>query len=150
MKTIEKPVLFSIGFTQKTAQQFFNALQKAEVKKIIDIRLNNASQLAGFTKKNDLEFFLKEICRCDYEHRTDWAPTQEILDGFKKKSIDWKGYENFYLELIKNRRVESGVTINGLDHACLLCSEAKPDKCHRRLLAEYLKLHFPQLRIVHL
>ena len=97
--------IFTIGFTKKNAETFFNKLKNAGVKKIIDIRLNNVSQLAGFAKRDDLKFFLRELCNCDYRHEPLLAPTKEILDGYKKKKIDWIQYEKQFVKLMKDQSV---------------------------------------------
>jgi len=130
--------LFTIGFTQKKAEQFFETLLKNNIKRIIDTRLNNVSQLAGFTKKQDLEYFLTEIGGIEYLHVLDFAPTKNILDEYKKKLINWTTYESKFNQLIKERQIETIVNLELLNNACLLCSEAKPHYCHRRLVAEYL------------
>lgn len=142
--------LFTIGFTKKSAQKFFESLSKAGVKRVIDTRLNNVSQLAGFTKKTDLEYFLKTIGNIDYVHILDLAPTQEILDEYKKKKGDWTTYEKKFLQLIDNRKIEKKVSPDMIDGACLLCSEAKPHQCHRRLVAEYLNGKWGNVSICHL
>lgn len=142
--------LFTIGFTQKSAQKFFETLQKAGVKRVIDTRLNNVSQLAGFAKKADLEYFLKTIDGIDYVHILDLAPTQDILDEYKKKKGDWTIYEQKFLQLVTNRQIEKRVSPEMLDNACLLCSEAKPHHCHRRLVAEYLNGKWGNIKICHL
>lgn len=142
--------IFTIGFTKKSARTFFDLLRRAGVKRIVDIRLNNESQLAGFTKKEDLEYFLKKIAGIEYIHRPDLAPTKEILDGYKKKRMTWADYERSFLDLMKERRAEALVTRADLDKACLLCSEPKPEKCHRRLVAEYLHSRWGSVEIRHL
>ncbi|MFM8298329.1 MAG: DUF488 family protein [Microcystis aeruginosa] len=142
--------LFTIGFTQKTAQKFFDDLQKAGVKRVIDTRLNNVSPLAGFSKKADLEYFLKVIGGIDYVHVLDLAPTQDILDEYKKKKVDWTIYEQKFRQLISSRRIETKVSPDVINNACLLCSEAKPHNCHRRLVAEYLKDKWGNVNICHL
>ncbi|NER99582.1 MAG: DUF488 domain-containing protein [Symploca sp. SIO1B1] len=142
--------LFTIGFTQKTAQKFFNLLQQADIKTVIDTRLNNVSQLAGFTKKADLEYFLKTIGNIDYVHILDLAPTKDILDEYKKNKGDWDTYEQKFLQLLANRKIEQKVSPELIDGACLLCSEAKPHQCHRRLVAEYLNDKWGNVRICHL
>lgn len=142
--------LFTIGFTKKNAETFFGKLGKAGVEKIIDIRLNNVSQLAGFAKKDDLIYFLKKICDCNYMHEPLLAPTKEILDGYKKKEIDWPEYQKRFNDLLKTRKAHTLVSSSELHMACLLCSEPTPDKCHRRLVAEYLKSHFDNIEIQHL
>lgn len=125
-------------------------LKEAGVKKIIDTRLNNVSQLAGFSKSADLEYFLKTICGIDYVHILDLAPTQDILDEFKKDKGDWSVYEQKFLRLMANRQIENKVSLSQLDGACLLCSEAKPHHCHRRLVAEYFSKKWGTLDINHL
>lgn len=142
--------LFTIGFTKKTAQEFFILLSEAGVKRIIDTRLNNVSQLAGFAKRKDLEYFLKEIANIDYLHILDLAPTQDILDNYKKKKGDWKNYEKSFLDLMKKRQIETKISPEILDGSCLLCSEAKPHNCHRRLVAEYLNKKLGNISISHL
>jgi len=142
--------LFTIGFTKSSAESFFNRLKKAGVKKVVDVRLNNVSQLAGFAKKDDLRYFLRSICGIDYEHQIAFAPTQEMLDTHKKVRGDWAEYEKQFLELMANRRVEDVVSRDELDGACLLCSEDKANHCHRRLIAEYLKEKWDDLEISHL
>ena len=142
--------LFTIGFTQKTAQEFFTTLKQAGVARIIDVRLNNVSQLAGFAKKKDLIYFLDELCGCDYMHKPQFAPTKEILDEYKKKQIDWNGYQLKFTKLMQDRSLENLIKENELKDSCLLCSEPTPDKCHRRLVAKYLKDKFENIKIVHL
>ena len=142
--------LFTIGFTQKSAQTFFEMLQKAGVKRVIDTRLNNVSQLAGFTKKSDLQYFLKTIADIDYIHILDLAPTKDILDDYKKKKGDWATYEQKFLQLMANRQIEKQVTPELMGDACLLCSESKPHHCHRRLVAEYLNEKWGNIDICHL
>jgi len=142
--------VFTIGFTKTSAESFFGRLQKAGVKKVVDVRLNNVSQLAGFAKKDDLRYFLRAICGIDYEHHPELAPTQEMLDAYKKERGDWAEYERQFLDLMASRRIEEAVSRDTLDGACLLCSEDKPQHCHRRLVAEYLKEKWGDPEIVHL
>lgn len=142
--------VFTIGFTKTSAETFFGRLQKAGVKKITDVRLNNVSQLAGFAKKDDLRYFLRVICGIEFEHSPELAPTQEMLDAFKKQRGDWAEYANRFLELMASRRIEQVVARDVLDGACLLCSEDKPHHCHRRLVLEYLKEKWGDLEIHHL
>ncbi len=143
--------LFTIGFARKSARDFFESLRKAGVRKVVDIRLNNVSQLAGFTKKHDLAYFLEAIAQIRYEHRPELAPTKEILDGYKKKRMTWPQYEELFNRLIAQRQIESLVRPEQLQGACLLCSEPTPEKCHRRLVAEYLRAKWGDtVRILHL
>jgi uncharacterized protein (DUF488 family) len=148
----DKPqaILFTIGFAQRSAREFFTALKQNRVKKLIDVRLNNVSQLAGFTKKEDLEYFLKEICNIEYSHEPDFAPTKDLLDGYRKKEISWSVYEKKYLDLLSQRQVSAKIELDELNMSCLLCSEPKPDHCHRRLLAEYLRDAKSNIIIKHL
>jgi len=142
--------LFTIGFTKKSAQEFFSRLQDAGVKKVIDIRLNNKSQLAGFAKQDDLQFFLKAIAGMEYIRKAEWAPTQEILDDYKKRKGSWTDYEKSFTTLMRQRKVEMKIDPVELDNACLLCSEDRAEKCHRRLVAEYFRDHFKGIEICHL
>lgn len=143
--------IFTIGFTKKSAEQFFAKLQAAGVRRLVDVRLNNVSQLAGFTKKEDLKYFTKAICHIDYVHLPALAPTAEILDPYKKaKNGDWPLYERQFLELMEARRIDETVPQEILDGGCLLCSEEKPHHCHRRLVAEYLKDRWGNVQIEHI
>jgi len=147
---MSKKTLFTIGFTKKNAQTFFSNLKKAGVTKLIDIRLNNISQLAGFAKRDDLIYFLRELCDCDYKHMPIFAPIKEILDLYKKKQIGWDEYVRRFSKLIRDRAIEEKISAEELANACLLCSEPTPDKCHRRLVAEYFKDKFDGIEIKHL
>ncbi len=142
--------IFTIGFAKKPAERFFTALQGAGVRRVVDIRLKNVSQLAGFTKKDDLAYFLRAIAGIEYEHLPLLAPTEEILAAYKKKAIDWAEYERRFLALLAERRVEEKLTPEALDRACLLCSEPSPRKCHRRLVAEHFKSVWPNVEIRHI
>jgi uncharacterized protein (DUF488 family) len=125
-------------------------LKEAGIKQVIDTRLNNVSQLSGFTKRADLEYFLQSIGGINYVHILDLAPTQDILDEYKKNKGDWAVYEQKFLQLIANRQIENKVSPSQLDGSCLLCSEAKPHHCHRRLVAEYLNGKWGSVNICHL
>lgn len=143
--------LYTIGFTKKSAEEFFGALKKVKLATLIDIRLSNQSQLAGFTKGRDLPYFLREICGADYLHLPEWAPTQEILDAFKKKKgMTWETYEREFNSLLARRAIEKRAAALDLDRACLLCSEPTPEHCHRRLVAEYLAERLPGLSVWHI
>jgi uncharacterized protein (DUF488 family) len=131
--------IYTIGFTQKSARKFFELLRHSGAKRIVDVRLNNVSQLAGFAKKEDLKYFAQEIAQLDYVHEPALAPSQEILDGYKKHGGDWEVYEEKFLELMRQRRIEETVSKALINGGCLLCSEDKPHHCHRRLVASYLK-----------
>jgi uncharacterized protein (DUF488 family) len=142
--------LFTIGFTKKSAEQFFRILKKEGLTRVVDTRLNNVSQLAGFTKKDDLKFFLKEVLGIDYVHMPILAPTKDILDAYKKNGGDWPAYERKFVDLIRNRKIESNISRETLSGACLLCSEPTPHHCHRRLVAEYLSDKWGDINIHHL
>jgi len=142
--------VFTIGFTKKSARRFFELLYGSGAKRVVDVRLNNVSQFAGFAKKEDLAYFLKEICGMDYVHVPELAPTREMLDEYRKQRRDWETYENRFLALMRERRIEETVPREVVADGCLLCSEDKPDHCHRRLVAEYLKQAWGDIEIVHL
>jgi uncharacterized protein (DUF488 family) len=128
----------TIGFTQTTAESFFARLQIAKVRTVFDVRLNNTSQLAGFAKAKDLAFFLKRLGDINYVHQPLMAPTQSILNAYKKNKGDWSVYERQFMCLMTERKLEEKVKKESLDGTCLLCSEAKPHNCHRRLVVDYL------------
>lgn len=132
--------IYTMGFTQKSAEEFFNKIMSSNIDILVDVRLNNQSQLAGFTKGRDLEFFLRAVSKCDYKHMLDYAPTKDILDDYKKKKITWGEYDRKYHELISKRKVEDSFKkyFSEYENVLLLCSEPTPECCHRRLLAEYL------------
>ena len=142
--------LYTIGFTGKPAETFFNLLRNSQVKKIVDTRINNTSQLSGFAKGPDLKFFAKKIGDIFYEHNIDFAPTKELLSKYRDKKITWQEYEIEYLNLLDLRKVAQKTDIEKLHENCLLCSEHTPEKCHRRLLAEYLKKNNSAIEIIHL
>jgi uncharacterized protein (DUF488 family) len=143
--------IYTIGFTQTTAERFFSRLANAHVKRLLDVRLNNTSQLAGFAKAKDLPYFARELLGCEYEHEPLLAPTQDILDAFKKRGGDWSTYEAAFLELMETRRVHETLDTESFSRrTALLCSEATAEHCHRRLVAEFLAKRWPDVRIVHL
>ena len=143
-------ILFTIGFTKKSAERFFTLLKEAQVRRVIDVRLNNRSQLAGFSKATDLEYFLHAIGGMEYRHLTELAPTQELLDTYKKRKGSWPEYERGFVELLRKRGVDQSLDRSLFDMACLLCSEHEPHHCHRRLAAEYLKEKWGDVEIRHL
>jgi len=133
--------IFTIGFGQKSLKSFIQLLKEAGVTKVIDVRLNNTSQLSGFAKKDDLQFIL-ELVGINYEHDISVAPDKLLLDDYKKKNIDWNNYEKRYVDSL----IKKGISKRLIDSirngkVCLLCSEHKPDYCHRRLLAEFIHKH---------
>ena len=142
--------VFTIGFTKKSAGRFFGLLRASGASRIVDVRLNNGSQLAGFAKKEDLHYFLREICGMGYTHLPSLAPTKELLGAYRKGQIDWLTYEDRFLELMRSRRVEQTTPRELLNHGCLLCSEDQPHQCHRRLVLEYLDREWGGVDAVHL
>ncbi|MFD5426827.1 DUF488 family protein [Streptomyces sp. NPDC127084] len=142
--------LYTIGFTKKSAEKFFGLLREAGVTALVDVRLNNVSQLSGFAKRDDLRYFLGEICGARYTHRTELAPTKDMLDAYKKRDIGWAAYEDRFLELMKVRQIEDAVRREAFDNAVLLCSEDNARHCHRRLVAEYLAQQWDDVTIEHL
>ena len=143
--------IYTIGFTQTTAERFFNRLADAQVKRLLDVRLNNTSQLAGFAKAKDLPYFARELLGCEYRHEPLLAPTQDILDAFKKQRGDWSTYETAFLQLMETRRVHEVFDSESFSRrTALLCSEATAEHCHRRLVAEFFAKRWPDVRIVHL
>ena len=142
--------VYTIGFTKKSAEQFFEKLRGAGVKRIVDVRLNNVSQLAGFAKRDDLRFFARELCGADYVHLPELAPTKDILDAYKKSKGSWEEYEKRFLGLMEKRRIEETVPKNIIDQGCLLCSEDKPHHCHRRLVVQYLADRWSDISCTHL
>jgi uncharacterized protein (DUF488 family) len=142
--------LSTIGFTKKSAKRFFHLLRKSGAKRIVDVRINNTSQLAGFAKKEDLAYFLGEICGMDYVHLPSLAPTRELLSAYRKKSIRWDTFERRFIALMRHREIEVTTPKNVMSDGCLLCSEDRPHHCHRRLVAEYLSQHWGGIEVAHL
>lgn len=142
--------VYTIGFTKKSAESFFGALKRSGAQRLIDVRLNNVSQLAGFAKRDDLRYFLREIAQLDYVAMPELAPTQEMLDRYRKHKGGWAAYEQEFLALMRDRQVERTVARDLVADAVLLCSEDTPDRCHRRLVAEYLEAHWGDIDVRHL
>lgn len=143
--------IYSIGFTQTTAEHFFGRLREAGIRRLLDVRLNNSSQLAGFAKARDLPYFLRELVGAAYEHEPLLAPTEELLASYKKEKGSWSSYERAFLDLMARRQVETALDRRTFEApTVLLCSEATADRCHRRLVCEYLAEHWPDLRANHL
>ncbi len=142
--------VYTIGFTKKSASDFFEALRQSGAKRLVDVRLNNVSQLAGFAKKDDLAYFLERLCRIQYLHMPELAPTPEMLKAYRQGEMDWDDYERNFLSLMEQRQVSKMAIKRKIANACLLCSEHEPERCHRRLVAEYLNEHWGNVEIVHL
>lgn len=142
--------VFTIGFTEKTAKRFFELIRSSGVKRVVDVRLNNTGQLAGFSKQADLTYFLRELCQVEYIHVPELAPTKDILDVYKKHGGAWSVYEAEFLNLMERRRIDQSVAKDVVDQGCLLCSENKPHHCHRRLVVEYLQNKWGDINTTHL
>ena len=143
--------IYTIGFTQTTAERFFGRLKQAGIRRLLDVRLNNSSQLAGFAKAKDLPYFLRELIGAAYAHEPLLAPTQELLDDYKKRGLTWQDYETGFLALMQSRRIEAVLSPAEFETpTALLCSEATAEQCHRRLVTEYLARHWAQVEAVHL
>ena len=142
--------IFTIGHAGKNAREFFTILKQAGIRKVIDVRLYNTSQLAGFTKRQDIEYFLQTIVGAGYIHLPILAPTKQLLNDYKKGLISWQQYETRFKEVITQRQIEKHLVGQEMDMSCFLCSEAKADNCHRRLVAEYLAMHWQNISIHHL
>ena len=142
--------IFTVGYVGKNARQFFSILKQAGIRKVIDVRLYNTSQLAGFTKRQDIEYFLQAIVGAEYVHLPIMAPTKQLLTNYKKGLISWQQYEIQFKAIITQRQIQRHIMPQDMDMSCFLCSEAKADKCHRRLVAEYLAEHWQNISIHHL
>lgn len=144
--------LFTIGFTQKSAREFFDKIKSNKIDLLIDVRLNNISQLAGFAKGKDLEYFLNEICSCEYVHDDVFAPTKELLDNYRAKKVSWKEYEEVFAKIIDCRNIAERFKKNYMqyENVCLLCTEPTAEQCHRRLVAEFLKDRIENIEIIHI
>lgn len=143
--------LFTIGFTKKSAEVFFELLKKNNVKQLVDVRISNGSQLAGFAKGKDLEYFVKQICGINYRHITDFAPTKDLLNRWHTQAITWGNYIDEYMSILKSREIIKHFGVKQFDGACFLCSEETPEMCHRRLLTEYMKnSSSEEVKIIHI
>ena|SRR5688572_15585404 len=141
--------LYTIGFTRSSAERFFGRLRRARVASLLDVRLSNTSQLAGFAKRDDLAWLTGELCGIPYRHALELAPTAGLLEAYRKRQLDWEAYANTFGQLIRDREIEAADPA-GFAGACLLCSEARPHRCHRRLVAEHLAAAWKDVEIVHL
>lgn len=148
--TVRTTRIFTIGFTKKSARVFFGLLQDSGAERLIDVRLNNVSQLAGFAKRGDLAFFVEELCGIDYRHELDLAPTRTMLDDYRKRQAPWAAYERRVLDLLAARQVEERFRPDFVDNAVLLCSEPTAHHCHRRLVVEYLAERWDGVTAEHL
>src|SRR5258708_3500041 len=143
--------IYTIGFTHKSASEFFETLKANSIERLLDVRLSNTSQLAGFTKQADLQYFLKQICGADYQHEPLLAPSEELFRAYRKEGGSWEALASGYLKLIKARKIETVLSKTSFKtRTVLLCSEATPEHCHRRLALEDLQKHWPEISIHHL
>ena len=142
--------LYTIGFTRKSAAEFFGLLRESGAKRVVDVRLRNTSGLAGFSKKRDLPWFLKELCDMDYVHLPRLSPTDALLDAYRGKQINWQQYEPIFQSIIERRLIRAAIPQDIIADSCLLCSEDRPENCHRRLVAEHFQRHWGNVEIVHL
>lgn len=143
--------MYTIGFTKKGASEFFGLLEESSIDRLVDVRLRNRSQLAGFAKRDDLRYFLDELLGAEYDHRPELAPTEELLDDWRDDEITWEVYEDRFRELMAEREVEQTLERDLFaDGTVLLCSEHQPDQCHRRLVLEYLNQQWGGIEPVHL
>ena len=143
--------IYTLGFAGKSAEKFFGLLQGHGIRRVLDIRLRNTSNLAGFTKRDHLEFFLRRIGRIRYEHEPLLAPTDEMLDGYRGRKISWDEYEARYRALLEERQAGKKLKRKPFEKpTALLCTEPGPEKCHRRIAAEYLAALWPDVKVVHL
>ena len=143
--------LRTIGFTQRSAEEFFETLKRAGIDRLIDVRLNNISQLAGYSKKDDLRYFLRSICGIDYHHELTLAPTKEMLDTYRAGKIAWADYEPQFRALLRERKVERTLDRDLFaGKPVLLCSEFEAEHCQRRIVAEYLAKKWGGIEVVYL
>lgn len=143
--------IFTIGFREKTAQDFFEALRKVGIKRLLDIRLHNTSPMSRFTRRDDLPFLLNKICNAEYIHKTLLAPSEELFQAYQEEKITWSQYERRFLALMEEREIEKTIDPALFSvSTVLLCSEPTPDKCHRRLVLEYLNKHWGKIKVTHL
>ena len=142
--------LYTIGFTRKSAAEFFGLLRESGAKRVVDVRLRNTSGLAGFSKKSDLPWFLRELCSMDYVHLPRLSPTDDLLDAYRGKRVSWAEYEPIFQSIIERRLIHAAIPQDIIADSCLLCSEHQPDRCHRRLLAERWQQHWGNVEIIHL
>ena len=147
--------LYTIGASRKSAVDFFQTLKQHGIKRVIDVRLNNSSQLSGFTKGPDLKFFLREICNIDYEHDNNLSPPQDIMVKYKNKDITWNEYRDMFAKMLADRQIAkifSDKVEGDFSNICFLCSESRPNYCHRKIVAEYIQQQNPEMdiEVVHL
>ena len=143
--------IYTIGFTQTTAESFFGRLRESEIYRLVDVRLNNSSQLSGFAKAKDLPYFLQELIGATYEHEPLLAPNQAMLDSYKKQGGSWETYERQFLALMRERSAADRINRESFNQpTALLCSEATAEHCHRRLVCEYLNESWGEVNATHL
>lgn len=143
--------IYTIGFTKKPAENFFESLRQRRIERLVDVRVNNTSQLSGFAKQRDLTYFLRQMVGADYFHQPLLAPTRELLKAYRTDQLTWEQYEVAFLTLLSERKVECEISRDLFSpRTVLLCSEPTADFCHRRLVIEYLDRRWGDVQAVHL
>ena len=142
--------VFTIGFTGKTAETFFSTLKESGAKRVVDIRINRTSQLAGFAKEQDMSYFLNKLSNMNYLVNTDLAPTKDLLTSYREREISWEKYSQEYISLIHKRKIIESLGIEYFENSVFMCSEKESERCHRKLLTDLLLEKFPRVEIVHL
>ena len=147
--------LYTIGFAKKSAKEFFHdLLRPSGAKRVLDVRARPSSQLSGFAKvgktDGDFQFLLRSLCEMEYVHIPDLAPSNELLSKYRAGDLTWEIYDERYRALLKERAVEHALDPALFADGVLLCSEDTPERCHRRLAAEYLRQHWGDIEIIHL
>lgn len=143
--------IYTIGFTKKTAEDFFDSLEEHNIDEMVDVRLNRSSQLSAFAKFPDIEYFLRKILNAAYRHDLQLAPSKQLFDGYQKKIFDWFDYEDEFAKLMHERKISEHIAKNysAEKNYCFLCAELSPENCHRRLVAEKFAEIF-DAEIIHL
>jgi uncharacterized protein (DUF488 family) len=143
--------IYSIGFTRRSAESFFEALRRAGIRVLMDVRLRNTSQLSGFAKRDDLAYFLRHLVNTDYVQEPSLAPTEELLRAYRSRQVSWDEFEVMFRSLMEERRIEEMFNRSLFDRrVCLLCSEFEPTRCHRRLVLDYLNDRWGGVEAIHL
>lgn len=143
--------IFTIGFTRRSAENFFDVLARAGIERLVDVRVNNTSQLSAFTKRDDLDYFLGRILRAEYVHEPLLAPSKDLLKSYRNGGLSWENYETEFLGLLRERSVEHEISRRLFrGPTVLMCSEPGPERCHRRLIIEYLDRVWNNVQGIHL
>jgi uncharacterized protein (DUF488 family) len=148
-----RKTLYTIGFTKKSAEEFFTLLRENDVRMLLDIRLNNTNQLAGFTKQQDLAYFTRELLGIPYVHDPRFAPQAETISTYRKGKGAFGPFREEFMKTMEERRIREVIRADysdRLDRCCLLCSEKDADSCHRKIVAELMQEVYPDLEVIHL